>query len=196
MESTGESRGRWARERERETERERGRERGERKSTTEQGRAEQSKETREQSAQTPIVTLLFSANACSSLRPSLPSCSRTPGSRGKTHPLHRPRVLRIFFLETIEHSLQGFNFERYVQSGISPASQLVFGTIYCCSLAALPWMLQSEKQWIHRDLVLMLDLGTDSFYALLFPISSAVIALVARGIQTEEEGAFWVETVR
>ena len=104
--------------------------------------------------------------------------------------------MKIATFEVVEFSLQLYNLERYVQAGISPSTQLTFGTVYCFSLAAVVWMFRSEKLWVHRDGVLMLDVGTDAFYSFIFPLTIAVIALIARGSLTEEEGAFWVATVR
>ena len=91
--------------------------------------------------------------------------------------------------------LQLYNFERYVQAGVSGRAVLVYAAVYCFSLCPLPWMLRHKKVWIHRDAPLIMDLCLDLFYSAIFPLTIAMLSALARDTYMDKEGGFWVGTV-
>lgn len=103
--------------------------------------------------------------------------------------------LKLIAGEVTETVLQLYNFERYVQAGVSSRAVIIYAVVYSFSLGALPWMLLHENVWIHRDAPLIMDLCLDLFYSAIFPMNIVLLSALARGTYMEEEGEFWVGTV-
>ena len=103
--------------------------------------------------------------------------------------------LKLIAGEVTETVLQLYNFERYLQAGVSSRAVIIYAVVYSFSLGALPWMLLHKNVWIHRDAPLIMDLCLDLFYSTIFPMNIVLLSELARGTYMELEGEFWVGTV-
>ena len=103
--------------------------------------------------------------------------------------------LKLIAGEVTETVLQLYNFERYLQAGVSSRAVIIYAVVYSFSLGALPWMLLHKNVWIHRDAPLIMDLCLDLFYSAIFPMNIVLLSALARGTYMELEGEFWVGTV-